>query len=103
ALREPRWWGRTRRRRAAPCACLRVAHMAEESTLERGDAHAMGSLHLRGRDVAHRRTDVLMVGERLDLKQVSRGAIERAQDTGANRGEREVRQTMPPEELTPNE
>src|SRR6266566_5272386 len=41
ALRQPRWWGRTRRRRAAPCACLRVAHVAEESTLERGDADAM--------------------------------------------------------------
>src|SRR5882762_10237708 len=71
ALRERRWWGWARRRRAAPCACLRVAHVAEESTLERGDADAMGSLHLRGLDVANRRTDVLMVGERLDRTQVS--------------------------------
>src|SRR5437016_14488794 len=46
ALREPWWSGRARRRRAASCACLRVAHMAEESSLERGDPHAMGSLHL---------------------------------------------------------
>ena len=61
--------------------------MAEEGPLQGRDTHAVLGLYLRGFDVANGRPEVLMVGDRLDLPQVSRGAIERAQDTGANRSE----------------
>lgn len=45
--------------------------MAEEGLLDRRDARAMGSFHLGGFDVAHRRADVLMVGDGFDLTQIS--------------------------------
>src|SRR5690242_112974 len=77
--------------------------MAQEGPLQSRDAYTMLGLHLRAFDVADSRSELLMVGHRLHLPQVSRGTIERAQDAGANRGEREMRQAMSRAEVAADE
>ncbi len=62
----------------------------EEGALQRGHARAMLGLNLGRIDIADGGGDAAVVGHRFHLEQISRGAIESAQDTRPNRCQGEM-------------